>query len=367
MSKAIAYLSDIEQLTGETSSARRRELLQAITDIFLVTAPDQTDADNAALSEIMERVAYALEIEARAQLSERISGADRVSHNLIVRLANDEITVARPVLERSPALNDADLIEIIQKRSQEHAYSIAGRERVAGAVSDEIVERGDDRTLTRLTGNHGAEITDPGFGKIAAKAKENPRLMEALGGRDDLPGAIVRTVKSKLGGRLKSELAQAKPDVDDKFVAALIDHCAETITLDYSDDSIAELDRLHTAGGITEDVIAGFARQKRIPDLVYSLSLLTGIDDWSVSQCLLKADLPALAILCKAHNFKSATFLALAETRTGGAAPASSALARAMRDYEALTIATAERIMRYLKVRLAVMHEKAEPPGGAAA
>lgn len=361
MAKAIACLSDIERLTEETSSARRRELLDAVTDIFLVTADYQTDSDAEMLSEIMERIAYALEIEARAQLAERVSRASRASRGLVVRLANDEISVARPVLEQSPVLTNTDLIDVIHHRSQDHIYSIAGRESIAEPVADEIIERGDERTLARLTGNRGAEITEPGFGKLAARAKECPELMEALSGRADLPEAIIRTVKSKLGGRLKSEIARTKPEVDDKFVASLIDRCAETIKLDYSPQSVAELERLHKTGAITENVIVGFARQKRIPELVYSLSLLTGIDDWSMSQCLLRAELPALAILCKAHSLKSSTFLALAETRTGSAAVPSSAMARAMREYETLSIATAERVMRYLKLRLDLMQKKAKP------
>jgi len=367
MAQALPFLADIERLTEETSSARRRELLDAVTDIFLVTSDHQTESDSAALSEIMERVAYALEIEARTQLSGKISRADKVSHRLVLRLAKDDIDVARPVLEHSPVLTETDLIDIIRTGSPEHMYSIAGRESIPHAVSDEIVEHADERTLTRLAGNEGAAITEPGFGKMTARAGHNPQLLQALGGRGDLPEAIVRSVKSKLGGRLKSEISKSRPDVDDKFVASLIDHCAETIKLDYSVESVAELDRLHKTGAINEHVVSCFAREKRIPELVYSLSLLTGIDDWSISQCLLRAELPALAILCKAQRFAGSTFLALAETRTGSAAVSSAVMARAMRDYEALTVTTAERVMRYLKVRLSLIQKKAQAPAAGSA
>jgi hypothetical protein len=56
--------------------------------------------------------------------------------------------------------------------------------------------------------------------------------------------------------------------------------------------------------------------------------------------------------LCKSLNFKSATFLALAELRKDENSLRSSALAKAARDYDALKPETAERVMRFLKLRL---------------
>lgn len=353
MPKAPAYLADIETLTQASPVASQRELLKAVTDIFLVTEDNQSEADNAALSEVMERISYALDDDARSRLAQRIAGAQRVSRQLARRLANDEIGIARPMLEQCRALSDTDLSEIIQTRSPEHLHSIAGREQISPEITDQILDTCDDQTLARLTRNHGAAISEAGFGKITMRAGENPQLMAALGERGDLPDAVVQIVQARIGRRVKSDTARAAPEVDDKFISALIEHCSEAIPVDCSSEAKSQIDDLHRRGANTEADVVRYARRKRIPELVYSLSLFSGIDSWTISQCMLRAELPAFAILCKAQGFSTATFLALAEVRRGRAAVPSSKIARAMRDYEALPVATAERIMDHLKARLA--------------
>ena len=122
-----------------------------------------------------------------------------------------------------------------------------------------------------------------------------------------------------------------------------------------------KFDKLHKSDRLNESVIAELARDRRLPDLVHCLGLLCGLDNWSVSQCVMKAELPALAILCKSQRFNSATFLAMTNIRKDENDFSASDLAKMARDYDALTNATAERIMRYLKVKLKLRSEQVEP------
>ncbi len=351
-------LGEIEILAQETSSDKRREMLNAVTDIFLVTQDDQNESDQLVFSDVMERVAYELEVEARVHLAQKICDAPKVSRQLIVRLANDEIDIARPVLERSTVLQDGDLLSVIRNRSQDHLFSIAGRNSVSEGVSSELVERGNERAVIRLTGNQGADISNKSFEKIVGRADENSGLVDALGSRSDIPAHIMNKIKTKVSGRMKSEFMDSHPDLDGQFVGEMIDRCAEDIDLDYCQESIAEFDKLHRSDGLNEEIVARLAREKRLPDLVHCLGLMTGLDNGSVSQCVLKAELPALAILCKSNSFSSSTFLALVEIRREDSALQSSALAQAARDYDALSPRTAERVMRFLTVRLKLHSEE---------
>jgi len=71
MQNTQSCLLEIESLSQENSSDKRREVLQRITDLFFLTSDQQTPRDSAAFGNVMERVAYELEIEARAELSEK--------------------------------------------------------------------------------------------------------------------------------------------------------------------------------------------------------------------------------------------------------------------------------------------------------
>lgn len=352
MSGALAYLEDVEEIADEKSSRKRRELLYGITDIFLFTQENHGDADIKMFGDVMERIAYELEVEARTQLSQKICKCKRVSRPLVVRMANDDIQVAQPLLENSSVLQDPDLIDIIRSKTEEHRYSIAGREMISPDVSGELVEHGDDGTLTRVTGNDGAKFTNQTFEKIADRALENKDLHSALRSRRDIPSEVVEKIKVNVSDRMKEELHGSEDRLDDGAITAMVDECAEDIDLDYCQESIAEINKRHESGDLTEEMVSRLARQKRIPDLVHCLALLSELDNEAVSQCLLKAELPALAILCKANNFKSSTFLAIAEVRSNRGSLKSTELAQVMRDYDSLTFATSQRIMRFLKVRL---------------
>jgi uncharacterized protein (DUF2336 family) len=76
MHQTQSCLLEIEALSNETSSEKRRDVLHRVTDLFFMTADQQTPDDIAAFGNVMERIAYELEVEARAELSERISNID---------------------------------------------------------------------------------------------------------------------------------------------------------------------------------------------------------------------------------------------------------------------------------------------------
>ena len=66
--------------------------------------------------------------------------------------------------------------------------------------------------------------------------------------------------------------------------------------------------------------------------------------------CLLQAEIPALAVLCKSNDFERATFAALLKLRDNHHQGTTNFVDSIQR-YESLDLATAQRVMRFLKVR----------------
>ena len=56
---------------------------------------------------------------------------------------HDEIAVAGPVLAQSVQLTDRDLVEIAGSKGQAHLGAITERTRLAAAVTDILIQRGD--------------------------------------------------------------------------------------------------------------------------------------------------------------------------------------------------------------------------------
>src|ERR1700677_4670114 len=145
--EAMSKLQDLIDLAKEPSSEKRRVLLREITDLFFVN-PDHQPAEMGLFDDVLSQLAGEMEAAVRAELSGRMAPVAHAPAKLVRGLATDaSIEVARPILEGSAALSEADLL------------AISRRERVPEAVSEVIVKRGDDATLGVLLGNDGAMLS----------------------------------------------------------------------------------------------------------------------------------------------------------------------------------------------------------------
>ncbi len=351
MQNAQSCLLEIEALSTESSSGKRREVLHRVTDLFFLTNDQQSPDDVSTFGNVMERIAYELEVEARAELSERISSIDKAPRHLVRRLAGDDIAVAKPVLERSRVLTDEDLVQIAQTKGQSHLHAIAKRDTLAAPVTDVIVERGENPVLLEVTKNQGAEFTNDSLVSLAEKARDNSELLSALGTRKDVQPELMVKIKRRVAQRLKSEMAGKHSGADIAELDSLIEKGTESLDLEGVKKSNDELQSRAQKNQLTEDEIIQLARAQRLPEMVHALSVLTGLDDQMVSYCLLKADVAALGIICKASGFKSTTYLMLLQTRNGKEGIPARDVARAMREYEALSKGNANRTLRFLKIR----------------
>ncbi len=129
----------------------------------------------------VKRMAYdALDLLARDQvtrvrqiLAEAIKDVAGAPPDVIRRLAFDtEIVVAAPVLEYSPVLTDADLMEIIEQGSAKGRLDyISRRRQVSAALSDAIAATGDETAVALLLANPSAQIREETLDRLIDTAE----------------------------------------------------------------------------------------------------------------------------------------------------------------------------------------------------
>ena len=358
MSSAQLCLQDLEALSVERDAGKRRELLRKVTDLFFITEQQQSDGDRGVFGGVMERVAYELEIEARAELSQRLSSTRFAPYNIVRRLAEDDIEVAKPVLERSQVLTDADLVDIAYSKGQDHLLAMTRRETLSAAVTDVIVQRGNDDVLTSVAGNSGANFSSKSFNTMAMKATDVAELRENLVRRDDVPNEIVEAIKRNVAEKLKKEFSSQHSDIS----SLEIDHVVELQSGNVDFSGLKEDNRfgalkvdvheLHKQGLLSQDKIREFAEKAMKAELVHSLALKANITTDMAYHTLYEAEVPALAVLCRAYHFKRETFGALLQERVHSIGLATEHVVSAMKRYDSLNDETAQRIFRFLKVRL---------------
>ena len=100
--------------------------------------------------------------------------------------------VAGPVLARSVQLTDRDLVEIAGSKGQAHLGAISEQTRLAAAVTDILVQRGDTGVVRKLSQNQGATFYR-GYVTLAKRAETDEQLAENLSVRLDMPPQLLQT------------------------------------------------------------------------------------------------------------------------------------------------------------------------------
>ncbi len=108
--------------------------------------------------------------------------------------------VAAPILEYSPLLSDADLMEIIAcGQVQEVLTAIASRKPVSEQVSDRLVQSLDVPAVAALLVNPDAKIRKDTMDRIIEQAEEIDAWHLPLALRADLSARAIRRISGFVG------------------------------------------------------------------------------------------------------------------------------------------------------------------------
>lgn len=357
-------LTDLIALAQETSSARRRELLREVTDLFFAT-PDASARETELFDAVLNQLASEMEAAVRAELSERVAGADPHLPELVASLAVDVIEVAGPVLTRSSALDEDGLLDIVRTQGQRHLRAVSKRSSVPEAVSDVIVERGDDETLGMLLRNPGAALSRQATETAVDRAQANPALHEAVVGRRDLPPDLMNemyfVVEARLRQRILEENARLDPAVLEEALAAgrrTVANRHGELPPDY-EEAEAYVRELRAAGELSPKTLARFLRSGGTTHFLIALSQLSDIDFHTARHIVDRRQLDALAVVCKAADLERPLFLTYAVVLLSKEEDAIGRAQQYGRLYADLPRETALRTLRFWRLRRGTVEQAA--------
>jgi uncharacterized protein (DUF2336 family) len=354
----VSRLPDLIALAEETSSEKRRDLLRELSDQFFGPV-EPTATETALYGDVLGKLAADMETAVRAELSARFATSPQAPHSLIRRLASDEAAVADPVLRASPVLTEADLLDVVRSKGQAHLRAVSARETVPEAVSDVIVERGDDETLGTLLGNEGAALSRRASEAAVERAKANPALHAAAVERKTLPPDLLNemyfVVEARLRARILEQNARMDPALLESALSAGRARLAEVdgaLPADYS-SCLAYVDEMRAAGQLTPQMLARFLRSGSKTSFLIALSQLADVDFHTARQIIERKDLDALAVICRAADLDRALFLTYAVVLLNTDGDAMGKAHAYARMYAELSRDAALRTLRFWKARRA--------------
>jgi uncharacterized protein (DUF2336 family) len=272
--------ADVTRLLNDSSPRVRAQ----------TTAKIAAEFDAAALSEAERRIAEDIfralvrdtEVLVREALAAHLKSTPELPHDVALALARDVDSVALPVLKFSEVLTDDDLIDIVRGQEPAKQVAIAQRSGVSEAVSDALVETGNEAAVAHLVGNEGAALSEGALDRLIDKYKESTPVADSLARRPNLPPAISERVVSALAERLQAYLV-SKHELSPDMASTLVLQAREraTVTLiDYGSSEVeldSLIDQLHRKEGLTPSLLL---RVLCVGDLIFferAMSKLTNL------------------------------------------------------------------------------------------
>jgi len=353
-------LEDLTNMARESSGERRRDLLRALTDLFQSGSDDAKKTNQDLFGDVVSRVIDEVTVEIRAEVSERLSHEDLSPRELMLKLAQDEISVASPVLQNSTALTDHDLKHIAENHSQDHLLAISHRETLSEVVTDVLVRRGDQGVLHKVSSNQGARFSDVGFDTLAARATHDRTLQANLVERQDLPQKNARQLVPFLEDELKAKLGQIAGAADSGDLNELARATAARV-----EDELrkAQQSRLELRVIVSEikqgkrqlnDMIVALAQDNRALDIAMLLRELADLKDVDVSRVMFRDEAGPIAVLCRYLSVSDDAFKSVADLRRKRLQRTSLDAKHELELYQKLSEADAQRAIRFLRVRNSV-------------
>lgn len=205
--------SSFRVLNGDDNHSEREQLFRNMAQLFSYVSDRCDDEQVAQYDEVLCQLAELVEVEARAHVAKLLAPLERAPGTVVVKLANDDIEVAKPLLEFSNVLSDDDLIDIIGRQSEEHRVAIAGRANVPERVGEAIVEHGGTPSVVRLVRNSNAEFDKATLEKLVERAARDLELAADLRNRPEIDWKSLRSEIDSVASKVLETLGE----VDKRF------------------------------------------------------------------------------------------------------------------------------------------------------
>src|SRR5580692_9852832 len=187
MTVARSLIPGLEEIVRHGDPKRQAEAARRISELFLEDAANLRSHHVDLFDDILVDLVPHTEIAARADLAERLSILANAPRALVGQLAHEEeISIAGPLLRRSPVIDEKALVEIARFRGQGHLLAMSERPTLSPDLTDVIVRRGDRDVMRRAAGNAGAMFSQAGYSALIQRANHDGVLTLAVGQRADL-------------------------------------------------------------------------------------------------------------------------------------------------------------------------------------
>ena len=355
MGAPASLLPELEEVVQHGSAEKRAETLRRITGLFLDGARSFNDEHVALFDDVIGCLIEEIEAKALAELARRIAPVPNAPAGVVSKLArNDDIEVAGPIL-KGAALADPDLMYIAETKGQAHLLALSTRIGINEALADILVGRGDREVSHTIATNQHARLSEGAFTTLVKRAEQDGVLAEKVGMRADIPPRLFRQLLMQASDVVQKRLlAAAKPDTQAEIrrvLAKVTDEVAAKAAPRNYTTALEMVRALHKDRKLSEADIAEYAKAGKYEETIAALATLCAVPVEVVDRLMSGERADPVLILARAAGFGWPTVREVISNARPGTKPTSEVLDAAFENFERLTAATAQRVVRFWQVR----------------
>jgi uncharacterized protein (DUF2336 family) len=188
--------SDFRQIAIRTESGKAERLFRAAVSAFCsLTRPSRREIGQ--LEDLTLPLFDDVSAESRRYVAAALSECEYAPAALVRRLCEEPVDIAAPLLIRSRAVSDIDLIALIGRHGLPHARAIARRKDLNPTIADliRVLER---PTLVRVRDPEVSAPTKPAAAPVNAQAAEDSAT------RQQAPGIAAENARRRLRSMMRT-------------------------------------------------------------------------------------------------------------------------------------------------------------------
>lgn len=322
-------LDSLVELARDSSDAKRHQLVDHVTDLYSSRAHTRREEELTVYNGLLEGVYDRLSVQDRKTIAERLSSIDSTSPSLALKLATDDIEIARPILEKSYALKEPHLLEVASTMDQGHLQSLARRNYLSSRLTQKLVERGNREVKGTVAMNIGAELSPEDLERIIAELPKQmgDKIRHLRKSTDDLVKELYRDPsEAMVGDALPKRPRRMEPD---QWIAGI------------------------RAGHVSlVKAVSQLAFEKNLLDITHLLAAALGMSQAQVAHYMTRYDATGTSVLCRAAGIPDSEYAAICKARCAHLKFPASTGNKWLTNYHVLSPEDAKRMTSLLKAKL---------------
>lgn len=353
MSQQNTLINELEEALSQGSADRRVKTLRRVTDLF-VFGSTHFSADHVTLFDgVFSHLIADVELSAREALAQRLATVVNAPPNIIRTLAfDDAITVAGPVLEQSPRLENVALIENASAKSQQHLLAISNRKDIAETVTDVLVERGDRNVALNVVRNKGAKFSETGYLRLIKRSEGDDELASSVGARPEIRRQHFLKLLSTASNAVRTTLEAAHPEIADEIraavgnVAAAIQEKAAVKSHSYA-AARKHVEGLRAKRALGDSDVAAFANAGKFEETAVTLAMMCALPVDVIERVMVQDLEETILIVAKAVGLSWSTVKAVLRLCAGKNGVSEQALGKSLAVFSKLKQDTAQQVVEF--------------------